>query len=206
VVDVQAHFEFQPDWHRRGPARAPVRSYYAQLRSLLHDRPDLRPCLKRCRPCRIWFLTDPRNAGRNDRLRLWFRLAGSAGRLFGWLTKHGTFVRIRVWQQGGMAIRELLKEELGNSLRMERDYRRELARLPRGSIVRKKIGSRVYFYLAARDKDRVRFKYKGRTMDDSGLAKYREAKRLRVQYRRLLRALRGQIRFLRRTLHAEQAV
>jgi hypothetical protein len=105
-----------------------------------------------------------------------------------------------------MGIRQLLKEELGNSLRMERDYRRELARLPRGSIVWKKIGSRVYFYLAARDKDRVRFKYKGRTMDDAELAKYRKAKRLRVQYRRLLRDLRGQIRFLRKTLHAKQAV
>jgi hypothetical protein len=66
VVEVQAHFEFQPDWHRRGPARAPVRSYYAQVRSLLHDRPDLRPCLKCCRYCGIWFFTDPRNAGRSD--------------------------------------------------------------------------------------------------------------------------------------------
>ena len=43
-----------------------VRSYYAQIRSLLRDRPDLRPCLKRCRHCRILFFTDPRNAGRSD--------------------------------------------------------------------------------------------------------------------------------------------
>jgi len=43
-----------------------VGSYYAQIRSLLRERPDLRPCLKRCRHCRIFFFTDPRNAGRDD--------------------------------------------------------------------------------------------------------------------------------------------
>jgi hypothetical protein len=43
-----------------------VGSYYAQMRSLLCERPDLRPCLKRCRHCRIFFFTHPRNAGRDD--------------------------------------------------------------------------------------------------------------------------------------------
>ena len=43
-----------------------VRSYYVQIRSLLRERPDLRPYLKRCRHCRILFFTDPRNAGRSD--------------------------------------------------------------------------------------------------------------------------------------------
>ena len=40
--------------------------YYAQIRSLLRERPDLRPYLKRCRQCRIFFFTDPRNVSRND--------------------------------------------------------------------------------------------------------------------------------------------
>ena len=40
--------------------------YYAQIRLLLRERPELRPCLKRCRHCRIFLLTDPRNAGRDD--------------------------------------------------------------------------------------------------------------------------------------------
>lgn len=43
-----------------------VRSYYAQIRSLLRDRSDLRPCLKHCEHCGILFFTDPRNAGRDD--------------------------------------------------------------------------------------------------------------------------------------------
>ena len=105
-----------------------------------------------------------------------------------------------------MAIKELLREELGNSLRMERDYQRELAKLPRGCIVKKLIGGRVYFYLAFREKDRVRFQYKGRKMDDREAAKYGDAKRFRVQYRKLLSDVRKQIKFLRRALRAKQAV
>lgn len=41
-------------------------SYYVVLRSVLRDKPWLRKCLARCRHCRIFFLTDLRNAGRQD--------------------------------------------------------------------------------------------------------------------------------------------
>ena len=43
-----------------------VLEYYALLRSLLKAKAHLRPCLKRCRHCRIFFLTHPRNRGRSD--------------------------------------------------------------------------------------------------------------------------------------------
>ncbi len=105
-----------------------------------------------------------------------------------------------------MAIKELLKEELANSLRMERDYARAMAELPRGSLVRKVIGKQAYYYLAFRDGPRVRFQYKGRKISEQDVAKYSEAKRRRVQYRRLLSDVRKQIRFLRRALRAKQAV
>jgi hypothetical protein len=59
-------FEFRPDWHRQVAVRGAVWSYYARIRSLLRERPELRRCLKRCRHCRIFFFTDPRNAGRED--------------------------------------------------------------------------------------------------------------------------------------------
>ena len=36
------------------------------LRSVLKAKPHLRECLSRCRHCRIFFLTHPRNAGRKD--------------------------------------------------------------------------------------------------------------------------------------------
>lgn len=41
-------------------------SYYVVLRSVLRLKPWLRKCLARCRHCGIFFLTDPRNAGRQD--------------------------------------------------------------------------------------------------------------------------------------------
>ena len=105
-----------------------------------------------------------------------------------------------------MAIKELLKEELGHSLRMERDYQRELRKLPRGCVVKKKVRSRVYFYIAFRDKARVRFIYRGRSMSEDDLAKYAKAKRRRAQYRGLLSDVRKQIKFLRKALRAKQAV
>ena len=40
--------------------------YYWLLRRLIRERPELRRCLCRCRHCRIFFLTDARNAGRCD--------------------------------------------------------------------------------------------------------------------------------------------
>lgn len=43
-----------------------VLAYYALLRSIVRTRPELRRCLTRCRHCRIFFLTHPRNAGRPD--------------------------------------------------------------------------------------------------------------------------------------------
>jgi len=43
-----------------------VGQYYVVLRSVRRTRTDLRRCVTRCRHCRIFFLTHPRNAGRRD--------------------------------------------------------------------------------------------------------------------------------------------
>jgi hypothetical protein len=43
-----------------------VQEYHVLLRSALRVRPHLRGCLVRCRDCRIFFPTHPRNAGRRD--------------------------------------------------------------------------------------------------------------------------------------------
>lgn len=45
---------------------AVVLAYYVLLRSILRAQPELRRCRTRCRHCRIFFLTHPRNAGRCD--------------------------------------------------------------------------------------------------------------------------------------------
>jgi hypothetical protein len=46
-----------------------VLEYYLLLRSVLRAKPRLRACLTRCRHCRIFFLTHPRNANRRHNLR-----------------------------------------------------------------------------------------------------------------------------------------
>ena len=43
-----------------------VKEYYFVLRRALRTHPRLRRCLTRCRHCRIFFLTHPRNARRKD--------------------------------------------------------------------------------------------------------------------------------------------
>jgi hypothetical protein len=43
-----------------------ILAYYVLLRSILRTRPELRRCRTRCRHCRIFFLSHPRNAGRRD--------------------------------------------------------------------------------------------------------------------------------------------
>lgn len=43
-----------------------MRQYHELLRSILEKRPDLERCQTECRHCKILFVADPRNAGRND--------------------------------------------------------------------------------------------------------------------------------------------
>ena len=43
-----------------------ILAYYVLLRSILRTQPELRRCRTRCRHCRIFFLSHPRNAGRRD--------------------------------------------------------------------------------------------------------------------------------------------
>ena len=66
VIKIQAHFQFSADWYRQGEVCTLVKQYYVVLRSVLRTRSHLRRCLSRCRHCRIFFLTHPRNAGRRD--------------------------------------------------------------------------------------------------------------------------------------------
>jgi hypothetical protein len=66
TTKIQEHFQFGPGWYRDKRVRDLVLQYYFMLRSVLRAKPCLRRCLTRCRHCRIFFLTHPRNAGRKD--------------------------------------------------------------------------------------------------------------------------------------------
>jgi hypothetical protein len=102
-------------------------------------------------------------------------------------------------------IKNVLKEELENSLQMEKDYLKELARLPKGSLVKKKVKEHEYFYVISRENGKVRFRYKGK-LSPIEIKKYKDIKFYRAKYRKSLLNLRSQIKFLRSSLRGKQSV
>ena len=104
-----------------------------------------------------------------------------------------------------MFIKDMLNEELENSLRIKQEYEQVLAKLPRGSLVRKLISGRPYFYLAHREGKKVKFDYLGKLSDEE-VSHYDNAKQSRARYREHLRELNKQIQFLRKVLREKQAV
>ena len=96
-------------------------------------------------------------------------------------------------------IRGVLQEELVNSRRMQRRYEQALHRVGKGSLVKKRINGRAYYYLAAREGGRVRFRYLGK-LSAQELRERQAQRRQRGQYQQLLREVKQQIRFLERSL------
>jgi len=102
-------------------------------------------------------------------------------------------------ETGPMFIKDMLAEELENSLQIQQDYEHALAELPRGALVRKVIGGHPYYYLAYREGRKVRFDYLGK-LDKAEVKRHQDAKQSRSRYRRRLREVKKQIRFLRKVL------
>ncbi|HNS79098.1 MAG TPA: hypothetical protein PKM17_10650 [Syntrophorhabdus sp.] len=103
-------------------------------------------------------------------------------------------------------IKDVLKEELENSLSMKENYERELAKLPKGSLIKKQVKGYVYFYLVKRENGKVKFIYRGKKIPDSEIKRYEGAKKYRAQYRKLLSECKKQIKFLRSALRGKKSV
>lgn len=103
------------------------------------------------------------------------------------------------------AIKGVLKEELNNSLAMKKSYERELAKLPKGSLVKKRTKGHEYYYLVMRNRGKVKFVYKGKVSEEE-IERYKKAKEYRAKYRTLLAEAKKQIRFLRGTLRGKKSV
>lgn len=104
-----------------------------------------------------------------------------------------------------MPIKPILREELENSLRMQAAYERELAKLPRGSLVRRSIRGHSYWYLVYREGQRVRSVYRGKIGREE-IRKYQAAKKGRAKYRPLLSRVKKQIKFLRGVLRGKEPI
>lgn len=103
-------------------------------------------------------------------------------------------------------IKSVLEEELANSLAMKKNYEKELAKLPKGSLIKKNVKGHEYYYLVVREKGKVKFTYKGKEVSDKEIQKYKQAKEYRAKYRKLLSEVKKQIKFLRSTLRGKQPV
>ncbi|MCX5851678.1 MAG: hypothetical protein NT072_06440 [Deltaproteobacteria bacterium] len=105
-----------------------------------------------------------------------------------------------------MAIKSVLREELANSLRMQMRYERELARLPKGSLVKRNIKGHEYYYLVYRENNKFKSVYKGTSVPDKDLKRYGQAKEQRARYRKALSQLKKQIRYLNGTLRGKEEI
>jgi len=103
-----------------------------------------------------------------------------------------------------MAIKDVLREELASSVRMQARFAAELAALPRGSLVRRVIKGHAYYYLISRENGRFRSVYRGKSVPAAELKKYRQAKDQRAKYRRSLSQLKKQIRYLKGALRGKE--
>jgi len=106
----------------------------------------------------------------------------------------------------GMAIKGVLKEELKNSINMQKKYEEELKKLPVGSLIKKKIKGHVYYYIVMRENGKVKFVYKGKRVSGALVEEYARTKELRAKYRKLLSQLKKQIKFLRGALRGQEAI
>lgn len=100
-------------------------------------------------------------------------------------------------------IKGVLEEELENSLRQEKAYRKALQAIPAGALIKKNIKARDYYYLVLREEGQVKFIYKGKLSKEE-IKKYEENRKMRAKYRKLLSELKKQISFLRKALRAKE--
>lgn len=104
-----------------------------------------------------------------------------------------------------MFVKDVLREELQNSLRMKANYEKALAGMPRGSLVRRILKGHPYFYLVFRDKGRVRSVYKGKLSKEE-VKRFDKARHLRARYKRQLSEVNRQIKYLRKIFRGKEAV
>jgi hypothetical protein len=104
-----------------------------------------------------------------------------------------------------MSIKAVLREELDNSVRMQVRYEEELSKLPKGSLVKRRIRGHDYYYLVYREAGKVRSVYQGKPGVDE-IARYHAARDQRAKYRKLLSKVKRQVKFLRGVLRGKEPI
>ena len=87
-------------------------------------------------------------------------------------------------------LRGILKDSLVYYERLERDLVRRLNKLPKGSIKRRRIKGRAYYYLQHREGRKVLHQYLGREKPEALLGSIQERRMLRGELAKVQAALR----------------
>ena len=102
-----------------------------------------------------------------------------------------------------MIIKGVLKEELANSLELKKEYEKELAKLPKGCLIKKKIKGHEYYYVEVREGKKIKFIYKGK-LSKNEIKKFNETKAYREKQKKILKDINKQIKFLRGVLRGKR--
>ena len=102
-------------------------------------------------------------------------------------------------------IKNVLAEELKNSLRMKKAYEKALRELPAGCLVSRSIRGRDYYYLVKRKGKKVSYFYRGK-VSAGEIKRFDGVKKKRAQYRSLLSRVKRQIQFLRGALRGKEPI
>jgi len=106
-----------------------------------------------------------------------------------------------------MSLKGVLKEEVDNSIRLQKRYQKELSRLPKGSLIEKNIKGRKYYYCVYRNEQgKVCFDYLGKDISEKQKNDFAEIKKKRAQCRKFIGQLNKEIKFLRKSIGGRQSV
>ncbi len=99
-------------------------------------------------------------------------------------------------------VKGVLREELEHAKRAKQRYEEGLDELPRGSLQKKKINDKAYYYIAYRNGNKVKFDYLGK-LSDADIKSYREKIEKRKRYKKLIKDLDKEIKYLGRVLNVQ---
>jgi hypothetical protein len=102
-------------------------------------------------------------------------------------------------------IKRILAEQLGNSLKMKKEYEEALNKLPAGCLASRNVKGHIYYYLVKRAGKKVKYIYKGK-LPEQEVKKFGQIKIMRAKYRNLLSRVKKQISYLRGALRGKEPI
>lgn len=99
-------------------------------------------------------------------------------------------------------VKNLLQEELDYALKVQKRYCEAILMLPRGSLWKKKVNNKEYYYLAYREGHKVKFDYLGK-LSEQEIKAYQNKVEKRRRYLKLIKDVKEEIKFLKRVLKSD---